>query len=193
MTAVGTGTVGDSISLTTARLRVRDNLAADSPIVTTLDAGAEVQVLETGWTNADNTLGRILLVASGDGMGIYMLAHLSGFAPGIQRGADIEPNQTVAYVGGSGNQTDNFWNTGRGSGPHLHLEYYQQDKGNPYDLTLINTEDNQCVTILSILSIPRLNPPRVLTLRRASASPIYQARRRNPFVHADPHLLPRTL
>jgi len=33
---------------TTARLRVRDSPATDSPIVTTLDAGAEVQVLETG-------------------------------------------------------------------------------------------------------------------------------------------------
>jgi len=33
---------------TTARLRIRDNPATDSPIVTTLDAGAEVQVLETG-------------------------------------------------------------------------------------------------------------------------------------------------
>jgi len=33
---------------TTARLRIRDNPATDSPIVTTLDAGAQVQVLETG-------------------------------------------------------------------------------------------------------------------------------------------------
>ena len=33
---------------TTARLRIRDNPATDSPIVTTLDLGTEVQVLETG-------------------------------------------------------------------------------------------------------------------------------------------------
>jgi hypothetical protein len=33
---------------TTDRLRIRDNPAAASPVVTTLDSGAEVQVLETG-------------------------------------------------------------------------------------------------------------------------------------------------
>jgi len=42
-----------------------------------------------------------------------LYAHLSGFAPGIKKGARVSQGQTVGYVGASGFAT----------GPHLHYEF----------------------------------------------------------------------
>lgn len=44
----------------------------------------------------------------------YYYAHLSGFAPGLKVGEDVEMGDVLGYVGATGNA--------RGTSPHLHLE-----------------------------------------------------------------------
>ena len=85
------------------------------------------KVINCGWV--DRGLGRILVVANEHGKGIYLLAHLSGFAQGITRRSRIEPGDVVAYVGRSGeNRNEARWD------PHLHLEYF--------DIECIEEHDN---------------------------------------------------
>jgi len=82
-------------------------------------------VINAGWTRGG--YGQVLIVANERDEGIYMLAHLSGFAKGIQRGSKIEPHDVVAYVGQSGNGEKDYWVPERipGAGPHLHVSYYK--------------------------------------------------------------------
>jgi len=130
------------------------------------------RVINTGWTTS-GSFGRIMLIANERGRGIYLLAHLSGIADGIQRGSRIEPNDSVAYAGRSG---DNFYETAFAS--HLHLEYYDVQ----YDSSL-DTEGNANQYVVVIADNDRLNPPRTLELQRGRELPL--TRRRNPFDHAE--------
>jgi hypothetical protein len=80
------------------------------------------KVINAGWLNKSNNTpsgyGRVLIVANTRGTGIYLLAHLSGFANGVQKGSIIEPHDVVAYPGRSGYGEETTW------APHLHVSYY---------------------------------------------------------------------
>ncbi|MDR0320571.1 MAG: M23 family metallopeptidase [Treponema sp.] len=122
------------------------------------------KVINAGWLGGGNdTYGRVLIVANTRDEGIYMLAHLSRIANGIQRGSIIEPNDVVAYVGGSGNDyQENRWVS------HLHISYYC----GTYDV-IKDSEggENQYV----------VENNRKLVLR----DELFPEKRRNPFKHDE--------
>jgi LysM repeat protein len=62
----------------------------------------------TGWNGG---YGTTIVQNIGNGYSVRY-AHLSAFAKGVQNGACFEPGEVIGYNG----------NTGRSSGPHLHLE-----------------------------------------------------------------------
>jgi len=133
------------------------------------------RVINTGWATHGG-FGMIMLVANERGNGIYLLAHLSGIADGIERHSRVAPGDLVAYVGGSGGNL-NFNPTALS--PHLHLEYYDvqynpsmdtDDDRNRY----VVAEDNQ-----------QINPPRELTLQRQGQGQLPLSNRRNPFDHEE--------
>jgi murein DD-endopeptidase MepM/ murein hydrolase activator NlpD len=84
--------------------------ASGTPVV----AAAEGKVISAGW---DGALGKAVRIRHGNGYKtIY--GHLRGFARGIRRGARVEQNQIVGYVG----------STGRATGPHLHYTMLYNDR-----------------------------------------------------------------
>jgi murein DD-endopeptidase MepM/ murein hydrolase activator NlpD len=132
------------------------------------------RVINLGWHNS--TYGRIMIIANERGRGIYLLAHLSGIAPGIVRGSRIEPGDVVAYVGGSG-MSGGISNPSM-SRPHLHLEYYAfqystNDDTNDRNLYFIQTSNQN------------LDPPRTLQLQRGTNLPLANRNIRNPFSHEE--------
>jgi len=58
----------------------------------------------------DSIYGNRLVIAGADG-NRYLYAHLMRFEPGLMRGSSVAKGQVIGYVG----------NTGRSTGPHLHL------------------------------------------------------------------------
>jgi hypothetical protein len=117
-------------------------------------------------------LGRILVIANRQGRGIYLLAHLSGFAPGITRHSHIEPGETVAFVGRSGaNRREAVWNA------HLHVEYYAVQ----YVASLDTDDDNPYVQLNETSGWLELRP--ALTGQGRNANNILN--RRNPFNHDE--------
>jgi len=128
------------------------------------------KVINTGWI--DNTLGRVLVVANIKDEGIYLLAHLSGYANDIQRGSIIEPYDEVAYVGGSGEGKENRWNS------HLHLEYYHVRYTESNDVD--ESARNQYVRVVS--NNVSLNPSKILQLHGVLMN---KENRKNPFNHGE--------
>ena len=136
------------------------------------------KVINCGWV--DRGLGMILVVANEHGKGIYLLAHLSGFAQGITRHSSIEPGETVAYVGTSGDgRNEVAWD-----GSHLHLEYY--------DIEYKASKDKEATTseyvkvIEPNTSNERLELQDALTIRGITNG---RRNRRNPFDHEETPLL----
>ena len=75
-------------------------------------AGAPVVSVAAGTVvsaTSDNTNGRMVRVRHASGYESYYL-HLSAFAPGMRRGAQVDQGQTIGHVGA----------TGLATGPHLH-------------------------------------------------------------------------
>ena len=131
------------------------------------------KVINCGWVNRG--IGRILVVANTQGKGIYILAHLSGFAQGITRHSIIEPGETVAYVGGSGFDTKKnilseiIWHA------HLHLEYYDVQYEASRDVD--EGANNRYVQVEGTGADRRLILQTALILRGGN--------RRNPFDHEE--------
>jgi murein DD-endopeptidase MepM/ murein hydrolase activator NlpD len=138
------------------------------------------RVINMGWFNGGN--GRILVIANEQEKGIYILAHLfNRSAPGIQRGAIIEPSDIVAYVGGSGsvrNTVTDVWERRENRwDPHLHLEYYHVQ----YEARLdIDEDTSSYVRVVGTGSNRRLVLQNALTLNGGN--------RRNPFDHSERQL-----
>ncbi len=88
------------------------DFAADSgtPVVAT----AEGRVISAGW---DGALGKAVRIRHGNGYKT-VYGHLRGFARGTRRGAHVEQNQVIGYVG----------STGRATGPHLHYTMLANDR-----------------------------------------------------------------
>jgi murein DD-endopeptidase MepM/ murein hydrolase activator NlpD len=84
--------------------------ASGTPVV----AAADGRVISAGW---DGALGKAVRLRHGNGYKtIY--GHLRGFARGIRRGAQVEQNQVIGYVG----------STGRATGSHLHYTMLYNDR-----------------------------------------------------------------
>jgi murein DD-endopeptidase MepM/ murein hydrolase activator NlpD len=84
--------------------------APGTPVV----AAADGRVISAGW---DGALGKAVRLRHGNGYKtIY--GHLRGFARGVRRGAQVEQNQVIGYVGA----------TGRATGPHLHYTMLYNDR-----------------------------------------------------------------
>jgi murein DD-endopeptidase MepM/ murein hydrolase activator NlpD len=79
-----------------------------APLGSPIRAAAGGTVVYAGWYFA---YGRIVDVQHADGV-ITRYGHMSGFAPGIARGAPIYAGQVIGTVG----------MTGRAHGPHVHFE-----------------------------------------------------------------------
>jgi len=76
--------------------------ASGTPVV----AAADGRVISVGW---DGALGNAVRLRHGNGY-TTIYGHLRSFAKGVRRGAQVEQNQIIGYVGA----------TGRATGPHLH-------------------------------------------------------------------------
>lgn len=76
---------------------------AGTPVLAAVDGA--VERLSFGWPG-----GRELFLRGADG-NLYYYAHLDGYAPGMQEGAQVTSGAVLGYVG----------TTGRTTGPHLHF------------------------------------------------------------------------
>jgi murein DD-endopeptidase MepM/ murein hydrolase activator NlpD len=142
--------------------------AAGTPVV----AAADGRVISAGW---DGALGKAVRLRHGNGYRtIY--GHLRAFARGIRRGAPVEQNQVIGYVGA----------TGRATGPHLHYTMlYNRRAINPL------TFDNPPVAPLDesytpVLDRARLTWAPVLLAIRVDGSEVGIARNADPAGRAGP-------
>jgi hypothetical protein len=131
------------------------------------------KVINFGLVPSPSNLGRILIIANTRGEGIYLLAHLSGIAPGIIRPSYIEPGETVAYVGGSGIR--NGRNVEDATTSHLHVEYFNI----PYD----PNDDSEDVDNKYVHKMGTHGTENILELRSLLTGG--GERRRNPFDHSE--------
>ena len=91
-----------------------DILATLGQAVYAVDAGTITTQTAIGAPNASLS-GKSLVVTRSDRT-YYMYAHLSAFAPGIERGSRVTSGQVIGYVGDTGNP---------GAGNyHLHFEVH---------------------------------------------------------------------
>jgi hypothetical protein len=75
----------------------------------------EARVIDCGWT--ESGYGNVLILANARGKGIYLLGHLNEFINTLKPGSIVQPGMIVAKVG----------TTGRSTGPHLHVSYYDRE------------------------------------------------------------------
>lgn len=102
------------------------------------------KVIAYGWQKNGNnysTYGKVVWLYNLDGAGVYLLAHVKGFASNIEVGKVYYPGDVVAYIGRSGANKDGTKNETRWDA-HLHLSFYNyQFKENADSLVKINGED----------------------------------------------------
>lgn len=102
------------------------------------------KVIAYGWQKNGNnysTYGKVVWLYNLDGAGVYLLAHVKGFASNIEVGKVYYPGDVVAYIGRSGANKDGTKNETRWDA-HLHLSFYNfQFKENVNPLVKINGED----------------------------------------------------
>ena len=90
-----------------------------------------------------------------DGSGIYLLAHVKGFASNIKVGKVYHPGDVVAFIGGSGANKDGSKNENRWKA-HLHLSYY--DYQFEPKISLVSGSGEDCVYVNSAF-LNKLNNP----------------------------------
>jgi murein DD-endopeptidase MepM/ murein hydrolase activator NlpD len=73
------------------------------------------EVIGWGWFGA---YGRTIFVGNASGIGVYLIAHLSGYNMDVLNKKRVLPFEKVGKVGGSGNGKSNVYRT------HLHISYY---------------------------------------------------------------------
>lgn len=83
---------------------------------TEIKALINCEVLAWGWYGG---YGKTIFFKNSDGIGLYLLGHLSEYPENITKNKKYFRNQVVGYVGASGHGKVNYW-----KGPHLHLSYY---------------------------------------------------------------------
>lgn len=83
---------------------------------TEIKALINCEVLAWGWYGG---YGKTIFFKNSDGIGLYLLGHLSEYPENITKNKKYFRNQVVGYVGASGHGKMDYW-----KGPHLHLSYY---------------------------------------------------------------------
>ncbi len=88
-----------------------------------LYAVADGTITTQWWDSPDLRAGNGLKLTAPDGT-YYVYLHMSGFAPGITRGTEVQTGDVIGFVG----------NTGSSATPHLHFEIHPGGGGpvNPY-------------------------------------------------------------